>query len=44
MILYVIHTNLNIWKPIVCGNNQNLHTKGDPVVKRLFLPVFVQPH
>jgi hypothetical protein len=44
MIVYGTHTNLNIWKPIVCGDNQNLYVvKANPVVNRYFLPIFTQP-
>jgi len=44
MIVYVTHTNPNIWKSIVCGNNQNFIPKAGPVVNRYFLPIFDQHH
>jgi len=43
MIVYETRTNLNIWKPIVCGDNQNLRTKGEPGCQSLFFTNFCQP-
>lgn len=40
MIVYGTHTNLNIWKPIVCGDNQNFHTKGEHGCQSLFFTNF----
>ena len=40
MIVYGTHTNLNIWNPIVCGNNQSFHTKGEPGCQSLLFNNF----
>jgi len=40
MIVYVTHTNLNIWNPIVYGNNRSFHTKGEPACQSLFFNKF----
>ena len=40
MIVYGTHTNLNIWKPIAYGANENFHTKGGPDCQSLFFTNF----
>jgi len=38
--VFLQYFNPGKWKPIVCGNNQNSHTKGEPGCQSLLFTNF----